>query len=60
MTENRDASSPSSSRTRSLALVTLAYAMALAAGWITILVAPIDDPIYLTLAADVVATLIGA
>ncbi len=57
MTENRDAS-PSASRRRSLALVTLSYVMALTAGWITILVAPIDDPIVLTLAADVVATLV--
>ena len=32
--------------------------MALAAGWITILFAPIDDPLLLTLAADVVATLV--
>lgn len=46
------------SRGRSLALVGVSYLMALAAGWITILLAPIDDPVGLTLTADVVATLV--
>jgi steroid 5-alpha reductase family enzyme len=51
-------SRPSVSRTSSLALVGVAYAMALVAGWITLLFAPIEDPILLTLAADIVATLV--
>jgi steroid 5-alpha reductase family enzyme len=54
----RSTSEISVSRGRSLALVAASYAMALAAGWITILFAPIEDPILLTLAADVVATLV--
>lgn len=45
-------------RSRALGLVTLSYVLALAAGWITIRVAPIEDPIWLTLAADVVATFV--
>ena len=45
-------------RPRALALVTWSYVMALAAGWLTIVFAPIDDPIWLTLAADCVATLV--
>lgn len=46
------------SRERALVLVTLAYVMAIAAGWATVVFAPIEDPIYRTLAADVVATLV--
>jgi steroid 5-alpha reductase family enzyme len=45
-------------RERALVLVTLSYVMALAAGWATILLAPIDDPLLLTLAADAVATVV--
>jgi len=39
-------------------LVATAYLMALGAGWVTILFAPIEDPLRLTLAADVAATLV--
>jgi steroid 5-alpha reductase family enzyme len=46
------------SKSRSLLLVTLAYIVALAAGWLTILAAPIEKPILLTFAADIVATLV--
>lgn len=45
-------------RDRALMLVLYAYVMALGAGWLTILMAPIEHPIWLTLAADVVATLV--
>jgi steroid 5-alpha reductase family enzyme len=45
-------------KTRSLVLVGLSYAMALACAWATIQFAPIDDLLYRTLAADVVATLV--
>lgn len=45
-------------RTRGLLLVGLAYLLALAAAWATILFCPIDDLLYRTLAADCVATLV--
>ena len=43
---------------RALALVGLCYATALAAGWATLALAPIDDLVYRTLAADLVATIV--
>ena len=49
---------PTPSRGRSLALVAIAYVVALAAGGLTLVVAPIEDPILRTFAADVVATLV--
>ena len=45
-------------RPRALALVGWSYVMALAAGWLTIVFAPIENPIWLTLAADAVATIV--
>ena len=45
-------------KTRALALVGLCYAPALAAGWATLALAPIDDLVYRTLAADLVATIV--
>jgi steroid 5-alpha reductase family enzyme len=39
-------------------LVALAYGVALAAGWITLAVAPIADPLWRTFAADAVATVV--
>lgn len=45
-------------RSRAFLLVATAYLMALGAGWVTILFAPIEDPLRLTLAADVAATLV--
>ena len=48
----------SSSRVRALVLVAISYVVALAAGWVTLVVAPIEDPILRTLAADVVATFV--
>jgi steroid 5-alpha reductase family enzyme len=39
-------------------LVGLAYGVALAAGWITLAVAPIEDPLWRTFAADAVATVV--
>ncbi len=45
-------------RSRAFLLVATAYLMALGAGWVTILFAPIEDPLRLTLAADAVATLV--
>jgi len=58
--EQSDSHHPSRhpSRRRALGLVAIAYVLAIAAGWITILLAPLDDPIARTLAADVVATLV--
>lgn len=46
------------SKTRSLVLVGISYVMALAAGWLTLEFAPIEDTLWRTLAADVVATLV--
>lgn len=43
---------------RALVLVTISYVMALAAGWATLVLAPIEDPLWLTLAADAVATVV--
>ncbi|MAG34611.1 MAG: hypothetical protein CL908_27395 [Deltaproteobacteria bacterium] len=54
MREHAAATAPS--RERALVLVALSYLMAIAAGWLTVAFAPIDDPLYRTLAADVVAT----
>ena len=45
-------------RARALMLVLYSYVMALAAGWLTIVFAPIENPILLTLAADAVATVV--
>jgi len=45
-------------KSRALVLVTISYAMALAAGWATILYAPIENPLWLTFAADAVATVV--
>lgn len=45
-------------RGRALWLVTLSYVMALFAGGLTILYAPIEDPLWLTFAADAVATIV--
>jgi len=44
------------SRARSLAIVAVAYATALVAGGLTLALAPIEDPIARTFAADLVAT----
>ena len=52
------ASTARPSRARSLALVTLAYVVALLAGALTLALAPIDGPLARTFAADVVATLV--
>ncbi len=55
---NQDTPSNPIPRSRALFLVTTSYVMALAAGWATILFAPIEDPLVLTLAADAVATVV--
>ena len=46
------------SRREALTLVGLAYAVALAAGWLTLAFAPIGDPLWRTFAADAVATIV--
>ena len=46
------------SRERSLTLVALSYAMAIAAGAATLVLAPIEDPLWRTFAADCVATIV--
>lgn len=46
------------SRSRALCLVGLAYGVALAAGWVTLALAPIEDPLWRTFAADAVATVV--
>lgn len=56
MSERTNANVPS--RSRAFVLVTLSYVMALAAGWATIAFAPIEDPIWRTFAADLVATVV--
>lgn len=48
---------PMLSRSQALRRVALAYAIALAAGYATLLLAPIQDPLLLTFAADAVATI---
>lgn len=60
---SNDSNSPNSARVRpdkkkSLILVTLSYVMALAAGWATLVLAPIADPLWRTFAADAVATIV--
>ena len=50
--------SPAIPRARALWLVVASYIMALFAGWLTIVFAPIDDPLWLTFAADAVATVV--
>ncbi len=57
MTQDPEAR-PRPTRARSLALVAISYVMALAAGALTLVLAPIEDPIYRTLAADAVATVV--
>jgi steroid 5-alpha reductase family enzyme len=46
------------SKTRALLLVSLSYVMALGFAWATAAFAPIDDLLYRTLAADLVATMV--
>lgn len=46
------------SKSKSLWLVTASYVMALAAGWATLALAPIEDPLWRTFAADAVATIV--
>lgn len=48
----------STTKTRALLLVCLAYATALGAAWITVTFAPIENLIYRTLVADCVATVV--
>ncbi len=48
----------SASKNRDLSIVAASYVMALSAGWATTVFAPIDDLLYRTLAADLVATLV--
>ncbi len=55
---NESAVSTPTSKSRALVLVTISYVMALAAGWATIAYAPIEDPLWLTFAADAVATVV--
>ena len=45
-------------RPKALLLVTISYVMAIAAGWLTVAFAPIEDPIGRTFAADAVATIV--
>ncbi len=51
-------SSSAISRPRALALVFASYVMALGAGGLTLAFAPIEDPLWLTFAADAVATIV--
>lgn len=51
-------SSSAISRPRALALVFTSYVMALGAGGLTLAFAPIEDPLWLTFAADAVATIV--
>lgn len=51
-------SAPAISRPGALGRVTIAYVVALAAGGLTVGLAPIEDPILRTLAADLVATFV--
>lgn len=46
------------SKAKSLTIVLIAYVFALAAGWTTLVLAPVDHVVLRTLAADVVATLV--
>jgi steroid 5-alpha reductase family enzyme len=57
MSESQDSPSPVS-RSQSLALVATSYVVALAAGWLTLVYAPIDDPLWRTFSADAVATVV--
>jgi steroid 5-alpha reductase family enzyme len=45
-------------KNRALLLVSFAYAMALGSAWATVTFAPIEDPLYRTLLADCVATVV--
>lgn len=54
----QSASSHAIPRSRALLLVTISYVTALAAGWATILAAPIEHPLWLAFAADCVATVV--
>ena len=55
---NEETAHPSPSRVHAFRLVTYSYLMALTAGGATLALAPIEDPLVRTLAADVVATLV--
>ena len=55
---NDSATAMPMSKSRALVLVTISYVMALAAGWATIVYAPIEDPLWLTFVADAVATVV--
>ena len=57
-TKPMDGMNTATMKTRALLLVSLAYVMALGAAWTTVRFAPIEDLLYRTLAADVVATVV--